>query len=115
VARHCATRCLESIKRGCAIESAARARSYLGGIHLFRLAYWTLFPMTTSNEDLVLGFGVGAEARDKSVPWYKADIGEIPKPARELLEKYSGIAPDSVASHVYKVVSHKPFLRSTLP
>ncbi len=72
--------------------------------------------MTTSSEDLALGFGVGAQARDKSVPWYKGDIGEIPQPARELLEKYSGIAPDTVVSHVYKVVSHDPFqlLRSTL-
>ncbi|KAI9708135.1 MAG: hypothetical protein M1812_008122 [Candelaria pacifica] len=59
--------------------------------------------MTTSSEDLSLGFGVGAEARDKSVPWYKTDIGEIPKLARELLEKYSGIPPDSVVSHIYKV------------
>ena len=43
--------------------------------------------------------------RDKTVPWYKADIGEIPESARELLEKYSGISPDRVVSHVYKIVS----------
>ena len=62
--------------------------------------------MTTFGKEDALGYGQGPNARDKSVPWYKADIGEIPQPARELLEKYSGIASDRVVAHVYRVVSH---------
>lgn len=64
--------------------------------------------MATSVEGPAVGFGIGPEARDKSVAWYKKDIGEIPNPARELLEKYAGIAPDSVISHVYTMVSQDP-------
>lgn len=48
--------------------------------------------------------GNAGSEHDKTVPWYKADIGEIPKEAQELFENYSGIAPDRVASHILAVV-----------
>lgn len=38
-------------------------------------------------------------------PWYEPDLDEVPEPAKTLLEKYSGIAPEDVVEHVKKVVS----------
>ena len=61
--------------------------------------------MATFVEGRAIGFGIGSEARDKSIPWYKKDLGEIPSPACELLEKYAGIAPDKVVHHIYEMVS----------
>jgi len=69
----------------------------------FLIEYSSRLAMATLSKDAAPSYGLAT--RDKSVPWYKADIGEIPKPARELLEKYSGIASDRVVPHVYEVVS----------
>ncbi|KAF2452252.1 hypothetical protein BDY21DRAFT_408479 [Lineolata rhizophorae] len=40
---------------------------------------------------------------DRNVAWYKKDLDEVPPAARELLEKYSGIPPDKVKSHVMEI------------
>lgn len=40
---------------------------------------------------------------DKSVAWYKPDIGTIPEPAAKLLEQYSRIPPEKLEAHVSKV------------
>lgn len=45
------------------------------------------------------------KARGKDVHWYKSDIGDVSEPARQLLEQYSRIPPDQVASHIAEVVS----------
>ena len=40
------------------------------------------------------------KARGKDVDWYKADIGEISEPARQLLQDYSRIHPGGIVRHV---------------
>lgn len=45
------------------------------------------------------------KARGKDVHWYKADIGDVSEPARQLLEKYSRISPDGVVPHIAQIVS----------
>ena len=45
------------------------------------------------------------KARGKDVHWYKADIGDVREPARQLLEKYSRIRPDRVVPHIAQIVS----------
>lgn len=45
------------------------------------------------------------KARGKDVHWYKADIGPVSEPARQLLENYSRIPPDQVIPHIAQVVS----------
>lgn len=42
---------------------------------------------------------------NKNVPWYKKDLGEIDKQARELLEKYSRIPADDINRHILDLVS----------
>lgn len=42
---------------------------------------------------------------DKSVAWYKPDVGTIPEAAVRLLEQYSKISPKDLITHVSKVVS----------
>lgn len=39
------------------------------------------------------------------LPWYKKELGELKPRTRELLEKYSNIAPADVEPHVHRVVS----------
>ncbi|TVY67440.1 Methyltransferase trt5 [Lachnellula suecica] len=42
--------------------------------------------------------------REKDVPWYNPDMGDkLGKPARELLENYSGIPASEVEEHVYRI------------
>lgn len=53
------------------------------------------------------------KARGKDVRWYKTDIDTISEPARQLLETYSGIAPDQVIPHILAVVCRSPFLHSS--
>ena len=44
------------------------------------------------------------DARAKDVPWYKPSVGDkLGTPARELLENYSKIPPEEVASHIEKL------------
>jgi hypothetical protein len=40
----------------------------------------------------------------KSVPWYLSTITKIIEPAWEILNKYSGIPPDQILSHVVDLV-----------
>ena len=42
---------------------------------------------------------------ENSVSWYSNDIPTISVEARELLEKYSGVAREDVEQHIIKVVS----------
>ena len=42
---------------------------------------------------------------DKSVPWYKADIGTIPPAGASLLQDYSKISPADLDDHIFRVVS----------
>jgi hypothetical protein len=42
---------------------------------------------------------------DKSAPWYKDELTEITPQAREILEKYSKIAPNEIIRHILRVVS----------
>lgn len=37
-------------------------------------------------------------------PTYRSALTEVPEPARTLLEKWSGIAPDLIAKHVNDLV-----------
>ena len=41
---------------------------------------------------------------DKSVAWYKEEIGEIPASGQDLLDRYSNIPAEDLAQHLYKVV-----------
>lgn len=44
-------------------------------------------------------------ARSTELPWYTADVEKKLKPSfRKLLEEWSGIAPESVVSHIYQTV-----------
>ena len=61
--------------------------------------------MATFVEGRVVGFGLNSEAPQKSIPWYKEDLGKIPGPARELLQHHGSITPVEVISHVYRIVS----------
>lgn len=48
-------------------------------------------------------------ARSVSWPWYHHLLTtELTPDARTILEKYSGIAPEDVESHIYSVVSKFP-------
>ena len=55
------------------------------------------------------------KARGKDVHWYKADIGDVSEPARQLLEHYSRIPPDQVASHIAEVVSLTVLINLWMP
>ncbi|KAF6231690.1 hypothetical protein HO173_009992 [Letharia columbiana] len=39
-------------------------------------------------------------AANKDLLWNRADVGTTPQPARDLLEKYSGIRPNRLIDHV---------------
>ena len=41
---------------------------------------------------------------DKSVAWYKEEIGEIPASGQDLLARYSSIPAEDLAQHLFKVV-----------
>ncbi|KAL2353590.1 hypothetical protein BJ546DRAFT_1113332 [Cryomyces antarcticus] len=41
--------------------------------------------------------------RDISVSWYSKELENLSDPTRKLLQTYSGIAPDQVIPHIYKV------------
>ena len=41
---------------------------------------------------------------DKSVAWYKEDIGEIPAAGQDLQDRYSSIPAEDLAQHLFKVV-----------
>ena len=46
-------------------------------------------------------------SRSKAWPWYQKEVGDkITQVARDLLENYSGIAPEKVEEHVYKAVCY---------
>lgn len=47
-----------------------------------------------------------SEERRKDVQWYQKEIREdqVHASTREILEKYSGIAPDEVVPHILKIV-----------
>lgn len=48
-------------------------------------------------------------ARSVSWPWYHHVLtNELTPDARSLLEKYSGILPEDVESHIYSIVSAFP-------
>ena len=55
---------------------------------------------------------------DKSVAWYKEDIGEIPAAGQDLLDRYSSVPAEDLAQHLYKVVrpssSLSPHYRSLI-
>ena len=65
--------------------------------------------MMAFKEDTAL---VVDSSSDKTLPYYidDADIPELPQPARQLLEDYSGIPPDQVQVHVLEIVSHISFI-----
>lgn len=44
-------------------------------------------------------------SRDKESIWYSSKLQDMSPAARELLEKYSHIPPESVENHIYAVVS----------
>lgn len=44
-------------------------------------------------------------SRDKSVGWYMPTLESITDAQRDLLEKYSKIAPERVISHLFEIVS----------
>ena len=45
-------------------------------------------------------------SRSKNFPWFQPEIGNKLTPSfRELLESYSGIAPQNVVDHIYTIVS----------
>lgn len=46
---------------------------------------------------------------DKSVPWYIPSITSVPDDVRDLLEKYSHIAPEEVVPHVVRMVRSTAF------
>lgn len=53
-------------------------------------------------------------SRSQQFPWYQQSFGSLFTPeCRQLLERYSRIAPAEVESHVYKMV--KPPTKSHLP
>ncbi|TKA70679.1 hypothetical protein B0A49_04383 [Cryomyces minteri] len=41
--------------------------------------------------------------RDTDVPWYSKELENLSDPTRKLLQTYSGIAPDQIIPHIYKV------------
>ena len=45
------------------------------------------------------------KSKEKNVHWYEPDLETINEPARFLLERYSGIPPEKVLSHVLTLVS----------
>ena len=48
---------------------------------------------------------IADEARSVMWPWYHDVLQqELAAEARRVLEKYSGVAPEEVESHIYKVV-----------
>lgn len=54
-----------------------------------------------------------AETESESVelPWYKAEIGPyLGAQGRQLLENYSGLHPDEVEPHAYRMVNRSLFL-----
>lgn len=64
---------------------------------------------TTAADDKNVNTGNDDEpvvgSRDKNVPWYDEVLENLSPQTRALLEGYSGIAPDEVLNHVYRVVS----------
>ncbi|KAI9701456.1 MAG: hypothetical protein M1836_001511 [Candelina mexicana] len=42
-------------------------------------------------------------SKDKDVAWYFKNINNIPGPMQELLEKWSGLAPNDVRAHIHRV------------
>ena len=42
---------------------------------------------------------------NNNVPWYSNDVPTISTEARELLEKYSGLASEDVEQHIVRIVS----------
>lgn len=44
------------------------------------------------------------EARESNVYFYRVDLPEISQPVQKLLEEYSGLSPDKIASHLHEVV-----------
>lgn len=53
-------------------------------------------------------FNTMAAPEQNSKAWYDSKIEKVPEDTREILEKYSGIAPQDVTSHIEAVVSRKP-------
>lgn len=52
-------------------------------------------------------------SKDKDVPWFFKNINDIPAPMQEMLEKWSGLAPNDVRAHIHRVVCG-PLRRMTL-
>lgn len=51
-------------------------------------------------------------ARSTKLPWYCHDFEhKLKPPFRKLLEEWSGIPPDDVVPHIYRVVSRRPDAR----
>jgi hypothetical protein len=46
-------------------------------------------------------------ALEKKLGWYQSDVPRINSKAQQLLESYSGLAPDEVLPHVLSLVSLK--------
>ena len=54
----------------------------------------------------MLGGQIAKDARSVKWPWYHDNLeNDLNQEARDVLEKYSGIAPEHVKSHIYKIVS----------
>ena len=54
----------------------------------------------------MLGGQIAKDARSVKWPWYHDNLeNDLSQEARDVLEKYSGIAPEHVKSHIYKIVS----------
>ena len=49
-------------------------------------------------------------SRDKSVGWYQPTLDNITEAQRDLLEKYSHLAPDDVIPHILEIVRISPSL-----
>ncbi|KAJ5895224.1 hypothetical protein N7495_006915 [Penicillium taxi] len=60
--------------------------------------------MAKAESDLQSMLAKGMDPRD--LPWYEADLAEVPEPAKTILENYSHISPDQVLQHVMDMVSH---------
>lgn len=51
-------------------------------------------------------------ARSTKLPWYCPDFEyKLKPPFRKLLEEWSGIPPNDVVAHIYRVVSRRPEAR----
>lgn len=58
----------------------------------------------------------GHLARSTKLPWYCPDFEhKLKPPFRKLLEEWSGIPPDDVVPHIYKVVGRRPNARPAKP